>query len=220
MTSVDDAFFYVASAQNESDDNKVNELLKKKRITHIFKEEEEEEEEEDMRDEETRKRKKVFTLLLVVDENEPKRVLLGEKKTGFGKGFYNGFGGKVEDSDENVLAAALRELEEEACIKALDAKEIGRITFVWIDEPEKPPWLVHIFRADAYSGQPSETDEMRPQWFALDEIPFQQMWADDQHWYPYVFQRKNFEGTFNFKQVTTLVDFQLNEVQEGSLSMQ
>jgi 8-oxo-dGTP pyrophosphatase MutT (NUDIX family) len=173
-----------------------------------------------MRDEETRKRKKVFTLLLVVDENEPKRVLLGEKKTGFGKGFYNGFGGKVEDSDENVLAAALRELEEEACIKALDAKEIGRITFVWIDEPEKPPWLVHIFRADAYSGQPSETDEMRPQWFALDEIPFQQMWADDQHWYPYVFQRKNFEGTFNFKQVTTLVDFQLNEVQEGSLSMQ
>jgi 8-oxo-dGTP pyrophosphatase MutT (NUDIX family) len=173
-----------------------------------------------MRDEgETKKqrtKKKVFTLLLVVDD-ENERVLLGEKKTGFGKGFWNGFGGKVEESDPTVLAAALRELEEEACIKALDAREVGRITFTWIDEPEKPPWLVHIFRADTYSGQPSETEEMRPQWFPVDRIPFRQMWADDQHWYPFVFRRQNFEGTFNFKEVTTLVDFQLNEVK--SLSM-
>jgi len=171
-------------------------------------------------DKETRKKKtKVFTLLLVVDD-ENEQVLLGEKKTGFGKGFWNGFGGKVEESDPTVLAAALRELEEEACIEALDAKEIGRITFIWIDEPEKPPWLVHIFRADTYSGQERETEEMRPRWFPFDAIPFQQMWADDQHWYPLVLnsKRKNFEGTFNFKEVTTLVDFELNEVQ--SLSMQ
>jgi 8-oxo-dGTP pyrophosphatase MutT (NUDIX family) len=171
-------------------------------------------------DKETRKKKtKVFTLLLVVDD-ENEQVLLGEKKTGFGKGFWNGFGGKVEESDPTVLAAALRELEEEACIQALDAKEIGRITFIWIDEPEKPPWLVHIFRADTYSGQERETEEMRPRWFPFDAIPFQQMWADDQHWYPLVLnsKRKNFEGTFNFKEVTTLVDFELNEVQ--SLSMQ
>ena len=120
-------------------------------------------------DKETRKKKKkkVFTLLLVVDD-ENERVLLGEKKTGFGKGFWNGFGGKVEESDPTVLAAALRELEEEACIQALDAKEVGRITFIWIDEPEKPPWLVHIFRADTYSGQERETEEMRPQWFPFD----------------------------------------------------
>ena len=84
-------------------------------------------------DKETRKKKKkkVFTLLLVVDD-ENERVLLGEKKTGFGKGFWNGFGGKVEESDPTVLAAALRELEEEACIQSLDAKEVGRITFIWI----------------------------------------------------------------------------------------
>ena len=176
--------------------------------------------EEDKETRKKKKKKKVFTLLLVVDD-ENERVLLGEKKTGFGKGFWNGFGGKVEESDPTVLAAALRELEEEACIQALDAKEVGRITFIWIDEPEKPPWLVHIFRADTYSGQERETEEMRPQWFPFDAIPFQQMWADDQHWYPLVLnrqKRKNFEGTFNFKEVTTLVDFELKEVQ--SLSMQ
>ena len=59
-------------------------------------------------DKETRKKKKkkVFTLLLVVDD-ENERVLLGEKKTGFGKGFWNGFGGKVEESDPTVLRGSV-----------------------------------------------------------------------------------------------------------------
>jgi 8-oxo-dGTP pyrophosphatase MutT (NUDIX family) len=42
---------------------------------------------------------KVLTLLMVVRDG---RVLLGEKKRGFGAGFYNGFGGKVEEG-ESVL---------------------------------------------------------------------------------------------------------------------
>jgi 8-oxo-dGTP pyrophosphatase MutT (NUDIX family) len=36
------------------------------------------------------------------------RVLLGEKKRGFGEGYYNGFGGKVEKA-ETILEAAKRE---------------------------------------------------------------------------------------------------------------
>ena len=63
--------------------------------------------------------KKVLTLLMVVRDGS---VLLGEKKRGFGEGFYNGFGGKVEGG-ETVEEAALRELEEEAGIKATDASK-------------------------------------------------------------------------------------------------
>ena len=55
---------------------------------------------------------KVMTLLMVV---QGQRVLLGEKKRGFGEGFWNGFGGKV-DAGESVDEAALRELREEAGI--------------------------------------------------------------------------------------------------------
>ena len=66
--------------------------------------------------------KKVLTLLMVVRDGS---VLLGEKKRGFGEGFYNGFGGKVEEG-ETVEEATLRELEEEAGIKATDAsKRLG-----------------------------------------------------------------------------------------------
>ena len=46
---------------------------------------------------------KVLTLLMVVRDG---RVLLGHKKRGFGAGFYNGFGGKVEPG-ESVDEAAL-----------------------------------------------------------------------------------------------------------------
>lgn len=40
--------------------------------------------------------KKLLTLVLVV---EPRRVLLGMKKRGFGAGKWNGFGGKVQTGE-------------------------------------------------------------------------------------------------------------------------
>ena len=72
---------------------------------------------------------KVLTLLMIVRDG---RVLLGLKKRGFGEGFLNGFGGKVEPG-ETVDEAALRELREEAGISALDATRRGVLTFVYDD---------------------------------------------------------------------------------------
>eukprot|EP00850_Spirogloea_muscicola_P021343 SM000245S08182 [mRNA] locus=s245:67320:74880:+ [translate_table: standard] len=51
-------------------------------------------------------RPKLLTLALV---HEGGRVLLGRKKRGFGEGYYNGFGGKVEPG-ETVEGAAIREV--------------------------------------------------------------------------------------------------------------
>lgn len=42
---------------------------------------------------------------------------------------WNGFGGKVEPSDRSVAAAALRELQEEAGIRATDLSYRGRVVF-------------------------------------------------------------------------------------------
>ena len=41
---------------------------------------------------------KLLTLVIPVDDDK-KRVLLGLKKRGFGEGYYNGFGGKVEPGE-------------------------------------------------------------------------------------------------------------------------
>ena len=48
--------------------------------------------------------RRILTLLFV---REGDRILLGYKKNGFGKGKWNGFGGKVKDG-ETIEEAAIR----------------------------------------------------------------------------------------------------------------
>jgi 8-oxo-dGTP diphosphatase/2-hydroxy-dATP diphosphatase len=46
---------------------------------------------------------------------------------------------------------------------------------------------------------------MRPQWFSLDKIPFDQMWADDYLWFPYLQSKRPFFGYFVFKGMDTII---------------
>ncbi|MFN8487143.1 MAG: 8-oxo-dGTP diphosphatase [Caldilineaceae bacterium] len=138
------------------------------------------------------------TLCLLVQGEPVERVLLGFKKRGFGQGKYTGFGGKVEPG-ETVAAAAVRELVEEIGIAVSEAqlKPVGIITFRF---SAKPAWdqTVHIFLVCAWSGAPSEGDEMKPHWFQRDALPFAQMWADAPQWLPLILADKSICATFVF----------------------
>lgn len=46
---------------------------------------------------------------------------------------------------------------------------------------------VHIFIAE-YSGPVQESEEIRPQWFHHESVPYADMWADNSIWLPHVFQ--------------------------------
>lgn len=129
------------------------------------------------------KRKKLLTLCQVIDFPN-KRILLGLKKTGFGAGFFNGFGGKVE-SNETILEAAKRECKEEANIDLEHCQKIGILyfSFTFLDEL----FEVHVFCSTKWSGKESETSEMRPTWFNIEDIPYDKMWKDDMLWMPYLF---------------------------------
>jgi 8-oxo-dGTP diphosphatase/2-hydroxy-dATP diphosphatase len=118
---------------------------------------------------------------------------LGLKKVRFGIGLWNGFGGKVEEG-ETVEEAAKRELLEESGIEALDISKKGILEFTF----EKDPVLleVHIFLAEKFNGTPIETKEMKPQWFSIDQIPFDEMWSDDRYWVPLLLDGKKFKGAF------------------------
>ncbi|MBN3305148.1 oxidized purine nucleoside triphosphate hydrolase [Amia ocellicauda] len=150
---------------------------------------------------------RLLTLVLVV---QPGRVLLGLKKRGFGAGKWNGFGGKVQPG-ESIEQAAERELFEE-CSLTVDALEkIGQIKFEFVGETELMD--VHVFRADSFHGEPEESDEMRPQWFDWDKIPFERMWADDVFWFPLMLQKKKFRGYFKFQGHDVILEQQLDEVE-------
>ena len=137
--------------------------------------------------------KKALTLVMVHDQE---KILLGLKKRGFGMGRWNGFGGKVERG-ETIAQAAMRELREEAGIEAVNLRPRGIITFTF-EKEESNELEVNIFTVSEFVGELIETEEMKPQWFTHQEIPYQDMWADDPHWLPLVLQGKNVKGHFHF----------------------
>ena len=157
-----------------------------------------------------RGRCKLLTLVLV-REPAARRLLLGRKKRGFGEGYWNGFGGKVEPG-ESIREAAARELEEEAGVTSGALERVGILRFNFDDQPK--PWEVHVFATDEIQGEPVETDEMAPAWWGYDEVPFDKMWADDKHWYPLLLAGKKFVGDFDFQQTHTMTSMALDEVAE------
>jgi 8-oxo-dGTP diphosphatase len=138
------------------------------------------------------------TLCFLLDGRPPKRILLGRKKRGFGKGKLNGFGGKVR-AGETTAETMVREVAEEAGVTvSLDAlRPAGTVTFVF---PYKPAFdhHVHVFLTDAWSGEIRESHEMEPFWFPIDAIPYDRMWNDDRYWLPRVLAGKRIRAEFSF----------------------
>ncbi len=137
---------------------------------------------------------KQATLCILVKDS---RILLGFKKVRFGAGRYNGFGGKVGPS-ETIEQAAARELQEELGVIAKDIRKVGQMDFYFPPENESWNQTVHLYLVKNWEGEPRESEEMRPEWFSLDSIPYNRMWADDKYWLPQVLEGKYVEGKFVF----------------------
>jgi 8-oxo-dGTP diphosphatase/2-hydroxy-dATP diphosphatase len=118
---------------------------------------------------------------------QPPRLLLGKKKLGLGIGYWNGFGGKVEEG-ENIEDSAKREVLEEAGIRVQSLTKIGELEFF---APSRSPSVVHLFSSNNFSGEPTESEEMMPQWFTTDALPVNEMWSSDAYWYPLFWQARS-----------------------------
>lgn len=141
-----------------------------------------------------------LTLTLITKDQQ---ILLGLKKRGFGMGKYNGFGGKVEIG-ETIEEAAAREVFEESNLSLNSIKKIAIINFVW--QKKNPPIEVYVFHSTDFSGKIEESEEMKPQWFDINNIPYKKMWDDDKYWFPVFLQGKNFEAQFLFDERDKVID--------------
>ncbi|MFH1620829.1 MAG: 8-oxo-dGTP diphosphatase [Patescibacteria group bacterium] len=120
---------------------------------------------------------KLTTLCYPVKDGQ---VLLAMKKRGFGTGKWNGPGGKVIEG-ELVEEACRREVLEETGILVGKLEPRGIIEFVFEGKSEDGQEC-HVFVTDDIRGEITETEEMKPQWFLLGEVPYQDMWEDDSIW--------------------------------------
>ena len=137
------------------------------------------------------------------------KILLGMKKRGFGEGWWNGFGGKVQ-SGEDVTVAAMRELQEEAGLVAETWERRGVLRFYFEDQDVVRE--VHVFAILSYRGEPKESEEMRPSWFFPENVPFAQMWPSDRLWLPIFLQGKSFVGECLFTPQRQIVSHIVHEV--------
>ena len=136
---------------------------------------------------------RVVTFLMKDD-----KILLGKRKEEFGKGIYVGIGGSVEK--ETREEAAIRELEEETGIKAgKDGLEmVAEMSFIF---PEKPGWTMHVtyYILRKWEGEPAETDEIIPEWFSVDALPYDRMWDDAKYWMGFMLEGKRMRGSFIYE---------------------
>ena len=153
---------------------------------------------------------KHVTLLFLRREGE---ILLAMKKRGFGEGKWNGVGGKVE-AGESWEEAAARECEEEIGVRVKPAglTKVCELDFWLTNDPDFNNFA-HVYTAEQWQGEPHETDEMRPQWFALKDIPYDKMWGDDHVWLPKVLTGKRLRAQFTTDEHNQIVDSELAELQ-------
>jgi 8-oxo-dGTP diphosphatase len=132
------------------------------------------------------------TLLFVIQGD---KTLLIHKKRGLGAGNINAPGGRIEPG-ETPQQGAVREVEEELCITPHNVSLCGELSFQFTDE-----FSIHctVYKADRYSGTPTETDEAKPHWCELDKIPYDSMWEDDRYWIPHMLNNTLFKGYFLFE---------------------
>ncbi len=137
------------------------------------------------------------TILFVVRDG---RILLIRKKRGLGAGKINGPGGKL-DPGETAIECAVRETQEELCVTPLGVEQQGELRFQFADGLSI---LGYVFRAEGCEGEPRETGEAIPLWTPVDAIPYQEMWADDEIWMPWLLERRPFAGRMLFDDDTLL----------------
>ena len=46
--------------------------------------------------------------------------------------------------------------------------------------------MVHIYTTEVWNGEPVESEEMKPYWYKVEDIPYDRMWEDDKYWLPKV----------------------------------
>jgi 8-oxo-dGTP diphosphatase len=140
----------------------------------------------------------VCVVYLLRDGDDGPQVLLGDKRTGLGRGKVVGIGGKLEPG-ETPAEAAVREMREETgmLLAAADLEPVGVIDYRF---PSRPAWSQrsHVFVARRWRGDPVETREISPRWYAREEVPYARMWDDARRWLPDVLRGGRVHAAFDF----------------------
>ena len=137
--------------------------------------------------------------------NAKDEVLLQLKRRGFGKGKWNGPGGKIK-SHETPEESVVREVKEETGISIKGPQKMGVLEFVFEDKPEWNNYM-HVFICREFFGKPADKGEGELKWFKKEDLPFDKMWEDDRYWTPQVLEGKSVHMRFTLNKDGKLLKY-------------
>ncbi len=147
------------------------------------------------------------TLLYIIKDG---KILLAEKKRGFGAGKLNGVGGKIEPGESEVQGM-LRECREEIGVTPINLEQRAVLHFDLFYKGEKEKEDTYVFVASDYSGELVESEEMKPSWYDINKLPFERMFSDDELWLNSLIEGKIFEANVvmdeNFNTTSFDIDY-------------
>jgi 8-oxo-dGTP diphosphatase len=137
--------------------------------------------------------------------NDQGEVLLQKKARGFGKGNWNGPGGKLKPG-ETPAESAKREILEETEIIVDEIERRGEIEFIFPNQSINN--YVHVFIIKKWHGKPRDTGEGELQWFKILELPLDKMWDDDKYWLPRLLSGEKIHMRFYFDENNKISRFE------------
>jgi 8-oxo-dGTP pyrophosphatase MutT (NUDIX family) len=148
------------------------------------------------------------SIVLLIKKNN---ILLAMKKRGFGQGLWNGVGGK-SDPGESIEVTAVRECQEEIGVTPIKLTKMAVLNFYSPPPKDKDNQQAHVFICEHWDGEPTESEEMRPRWFAFKSIPFTKMWPGDIHWLPLVLDGIKLDADFTFDSSDQLLGYKIRNL--------
>ena len=133
------------------------------------------------------------TLVEIIDGG---RLLLKRATRGISKDKWNGPGGKI-DEGETPEECARRETLEETGLQVGHLLYHGLIRFHNYGKDDVD-FAVHLFSTKEFRGQLEAGDEGELRWFPVDDLPFAQMWKDDEYWMGMLLKGERFDADFWF----------------------
>lgn len=141
--------------------------------------------------------------------NEKNQILLGMKKRGFWHWKRNWIWWKIE-KQETCSQAAIRELYEETKI-SIEENQIQQIWLLYFYFDANSDWNFKVYVYSwIYDWDFEETDEIKPCWRNISDIPFEQMREDDKYWLPRMLDwETNICEKFNFDENNKIYNRQI-----------
>jgi len=111
--------------------------------------------------------------------------------------------------------AAAREMYEETGLRVSGLRFNGILNF-YLGESKELDQTVFLFSCKRSAGKMRGSSEGELRWFAVDAIPYHEMWQDDQVWVPLVLDGKSLVGDFCFTE--GYMEFVSHEIRQTSFA--